>query len=41
MGEPITVRVGGDVNLYHGDRVFLTPDPAQIHKFDDRGQRIA
>jgi multiple sugar transport system ATP-binding protein len=41
MGEPITVRAGGEVDLHHGDRVFLTPDPAQIHKFDDRGLRIA
>jgi len=36
----INVRTGGEVGLHHGDRVFLTPDPAQIHRFDAKGQAI-
>ena len=39
--EPITVRAGGEVDLHHGDTVFLTPDPAQMHRFDANGDRIA
>jgi multiple sugar transport system ATP-binding protein len=39
--EPVTVRVGGEVDLHHGDAVWLTPDPEQIHKFDREGLRIA
>ncbi|NAZ36683.1 ABC transporter ATP-binding protein [Rubellimicrobium sp. CFH 75288] len=38
--EPVTVRAGGEVGLHHGDTVFLTPDPAGLHRFDDNGQRI-
>jgi len=37
---PITVRADGEVDLKYGDKVFLTPDTAQIHKFDSRGLRI-
>ncbi len=39
--EPITVRAGGEVDLHHGDRVWLTPDETQIHRFDQKGLRIA
>ena len=38
--EPITVRAGGDVDLHYGDTIFLSPDPALIHKFDGNGLRI-
>ncbi len=41
FGEPITVRAGGDVDLHYGDTIYLTPDPALIHRFDDKGLRIA
>jgi multiple sugar transport system ATP-binding protein len=41
LAETITVRAGGDLELYHGDTVWLTPDPARIHRFDDQGLRIA
>ena len=40
IAETITVRASGELELYHGDRVFLTPDPARIHRFDDQGLRI-
>ena len=41
IDAPLTVRVGGEVALGYGQTVWLTPDPAQIHRFDDKGLRIA
>ena len=38
--EPLTVRAGGEVGYVYGDRVFLTPDPAHLHRFDEKGLRI-
>ena len=35
-----TVRVGGEFDARHGDTVYLTPDPAKIHRFDAAGLRI-
>ena len=37
----LTVRAGGDVDLKHGERVFMTPDPAHVHRFDANGKAIA
>nr|HPQ95915.1 ABC transporter ATP-binding protein [Thiolinea sp.] len=37
--EPVTVRVSGEMALGYGDRVFLTPDPAHIHQFNEQGLR--
>ena len=39
--DPLTVRAGGEVGVRHGDTVWLTPDAAQIHRFDAKGLRIA
>jgi multiple sugar transport system ATP-binding protein len=39
--EPVTVRVGGEVDLHYGDEVWLSPDPDHLHKFDKEGLRIA
>jgi multiple sugar transport system ATP-binding protein len=39
--EPVTVRVGGEVDLHYGDKVWLTPDPAHLHRFDGEGLRMA
>ncbi|MDZ4136528.1 MAG: TOBE domain-containing protein, partial [Paracoccaceae bacterium] len=41
LGDMITVRVGGEVALRHGDDIWLTPDPSKIHRFDAQGLRIA
>ncbi|MGZ3218076.1 ABC transporter ATP-binding protein [Paracoccus sp. T5] len=41
LAETITVRAGGDIDLHHGDTVWLTPDPDRIHRFDENGDRIA
>jgi len=34
----LTVRAGGDFIVSHGDTVFLTPDDARIHRFDENGK---
>jgi len=41
VAAPVTVRVGGEVDLRYGDSVWLTPDPGQLHRFDGEGLRIA
>jgi multiple sugar transport system ATP-binding protein len=38
--DPMTVRAAGDVAVKHGDKVYLTPEKSQIHKFDEAGLRI-
>ena len=37
--DPMTVRVGGEVDLRFGDKVFLSPDPDHLHRFDAQGLR--
>ncbi len=41
LADTMTVRAGGDIDLHHGDTVWLTPDPDRIHRFDENGDRIA
>lgn len=36
----ITVRTDGDFTTEHGQSVYLTPDPARLHRFDANGQAI-
>jgi multiple sugar transport system ATP-binding protein len=36
----LTVRADGDMAVGYGDRIFLTPDPTRIHRFDDKGAAI-
>jgi multiple sugar transport system ATP-binding protein len=36
----ITVRADGDIDVKHGDRVFLTPDAAKLHRFDQNGATL-
>jgi multiple sugar transport system ATP-binding protein len=36
----ITVRAPGDMRVSHGDTVYLTPDPARIHRFGADGNAI-
>ncbi|MBR0554736.1 ABC transporter ATP-binding protein [Ciceribacter sp. L1K23] len=33
----ITARCSGDMPVRHGDTVYVTPDDARIHRFDDKG----
>jgi len=36
----INVRAGGEVNAHHGDTIWLTPDPACVHRFDQAGNAL-
>jgi multiple sugar transport system ATP-binding protein len=36
----INVRADGEIPVTHGDTVYLTPDPAKIHKFDAAGLAV-
>ena len=38
--DPMTVRAAGGFSVSHGDTVYLTPNEALLHKFDDKGLRI-
>ena len=40
LADTMTVRVGGEFGVKHGDTVFLTPDATKIHRFDAQGLRI-
>ncbi len=37
--DMMTVRITGDIEVRHGDKIYLTPDSTQIHKFDAQGLR--
>ncbi len=37
----MTVRSGGEVDVHHGDSLWLTPEADKLHRFDDKGLRIA
>ncbi|NDV87641.1 ATP-binding cassette domain-containing protein [Aurantimonas aggregata] len=39
-GEQVTARSPGDYRVRHGDPVWLTPEEAHIHRFDDQGLGI-
>ncbi len=41
LAEILTVRIGGNAEFRHGDRVYLTPRPEMIHRFDAAGLRLA
>ncbi|TNF19303.1 MAG: ABC transporter ATP-binding protein [Rhodobacteraceae bacterium] len=38
--DPLTVRAGGDIDVKHGDTVYLTPQEQHIHKFGPDGLRV-
>ena len=40
FSETLTVRATGEMDLPYGAKVFLTPNPAHFHKFDEKGARI-
>ena len=37
----MTVRITGDIEARHGDTIYLTPVADQMHRFDEKGLRIA
>jgi multiple sugar transport system ATP-binding protein len=38
--EKLTVRTDGERDFAHREKVFLTPDPARIYRFDKEGQAL-
>ena len=38
--EPISVRCDGEVDIHHGDTLYLTPDSSKLHRFDEHGIRM-
>jgi multiple sugar transport system ATP-binding protein len=36
----LTARCIGEIGLSAGDRAWLLPDPAHIHRFDENGKAI-
>ena len=40
LAETVTVRTDGEVDLRHGNTVYLTPQVDKVHKFDGQGQRL-
>ncbi|MBE3638551.1 ABC transporter ATP-binding protein [Mangrovicoccus algicola] len=38
--DSITVRLPGHMRLKAGDRLFLTPEPANLHLYDEKGHRM-
>ncbi|AVO37456.1 ABC transporter ATP-binding protein [Pukyongiella litopenaei] len=38
--EPLTVRASGEIDVGYGHSLFLTPNPAHLHRFDGNGLRI-
>ncbi|WP_136636698.1 ABC transporter ATP-binding protein [Pseudooceanicola onchidii] len=40
FADPLTVRASGEMDLKYKSRVFLTPDPAHLHRFDAQGLRV-
>ncbi len=37
---PLTVRADGEFAVHHGDTIYLTPDPAKLHRFGGDGKAI-
>jgi multiple sugar transport system ATP-binding protein len=37
--DMMTVRITGDIQVSHGDTIYLTPDMKKLHKFDAKGLR--
>lgn len=36
----VTVRAEGEIDLHHGNDVYLTADPAKLHRFNENGQAV-
>ncbi len=39
--DMMTVRITGDIAARHGDTIYLTPMDDKMHRFDEKGLRIA
>ncbi|MEP5805596.1 MAG: TOBE domain-containing protein, partial [Roseobacter sp.] len=40
LGDMLTVRIPGDIQVKHGDDIYLSPQLDKLHKFDAQGSRI-
>ncbi|MCL4154520.1 UNVERIFIED_CONTAM: hypothetical protein GTU68_038673 [Idotea baltica] len=40
-GETLTARVSGEINVHHGDTVFLSANPEHIYRFNENGLAIS
>ncbi|RJE81855.1 ABC transporter ATP-binding protein [Paracoccus onubensis] len=40
IADAITVRADGEIDLYHGDEIWLTPQEDKLHRFGKDGNRI-
>jgi multiple sugar transport system ATP-binding protein len=40
LADMITVRIEGDIQVTHGDDIYLSPQVDKIHKFDAQGLRV-
>jgi len=40
LANMLTVRITGDIQVRHGDKIFLSPQMDKLHKFDAQGLRI-
>jgi multiple sugar transport system ATP-binding protein len=40
LSETMTVRADGELDVHHGDTVYLTPDTTKLHRFDAQGLRL-
>ncbi|WP_424967925.1 ABC transporter ATP-binding protein [Dinoroseobacter sp. S375] len=41
LADMVTVRITGDIQVKHGDKIFLSPQMDKLHRFDAQGLRIA
>ncbi len=41
LADMVTVRISGDLEVRHGDPIFVTPQMDKLHKFDAQGLRVA
>ncbi|MEM1364856.1 MAG: ABC transporter ATP-binding protein [Pseudomonadota bacterium] len=41
LADMLTVRAPGEIDLRHGDKIFLTPRADRIHRFSAEGLRLA
>ena len=39
-GGPLTMRLSGEAPIHPGDRIFVTPRQANVHRFDKDGRRL-
>jgi multiple sugar transport system ATP-binding protein len=37
---PLTVRADGEMDIHHGDTVYLTPDQSKLHRFGADGKAM-